>query len=69
MKAFDTTALILVIIGALNWGLIGFFRFDLVVALFGDMSTFTRIVYALIGISGLYCFSFLGRDRTVEEVR
>lgn len=63
MRALDTIALLLVIIGAINWGLIGFFRFDLVAALFGDMSTFTRIVYALVGIAGLYAISFLGRDR------
>lgn len=63
MRALDTIALLLVIIGAVNWGLIGFFRFDLVAALFGDMSTFTRIVYALVGIAGLYAISFLGRDR------
>jgi uncharacterized membrane protein YuzA (DUF378 family) len=63
MRALDTIALLLVIIGAVNWGLIGFFRFDLVAALFGDMSTFSRIVYALVGIAGLYAISFLGRDR------
>lgn len=69
MKTLDVTALVLVIIGAINWGLIGFFQFDLVAALFGTMSTFTRIVYALVGIAGLYSISFLGRDREVREVR
>lgn len=59
--------LILVIIGAINWGLIGLFSFDLVATLFGSMSTFSRIVYVLVGIAGLYSISFLGRDRTVEE--
>ena len=44
----DYTLLTLVIIGAINWGLIGFFRFDLVAFLFGDMSWLTRIIYALI---------------------
>lgn len=63
MKTLDIIALLLVIIGAANWGLIGFFKFDLVAALFGDMSTFSRIVYALVGIAGLYSISFLGRDR------
>ena len=43
----------LIIIGALNWGLVGFFRFDLVAAMFGDMTTFTRIVYSLIGLSAI----------------
>ncbi|MFT8316318.1 MAG: DUF378 domain-containing protein [Clostridium sp.] len=63
MKSLDIISLVLVIIGAINWGLIGFFRFDLVAALFGDMSTFTRVIYALVGIAGLYSISFLGRDR------
>ena len=63
MRALDTIALLLVIIGAINWGLIGFFQFDLVAALFGDLSTASRIVYALVGLAGLYSLSFLGRDR------
>lgn len=63
MRTLDTIALLLVIIGAVNWGLIGFFQFDLVAALFGTMSNFSRIIYALVGISGLYALSFLGRDR------
>ncbi|AGK98217.1 DUF378 domain-containing protein [Clostridium pasteurianum] len=63
MKSLDIISLVLVIIGAINWGLIGFFRFDLVAALFGNMSTFTRVIYALVGIAGLYSISFLGRDR------
>lgn len=69
MKSLDIISLVLVIIGAINWGLIGFFKFDLVAALFGNMSTFTRIVYALVGIAGLYSISFLGRDsdRRVER--
>lgn len=57
-KALDYAALCLVIIGALNWGLIGFFQFDLVAALFGDMSWLSRIVYGLVGICGLYLFKF-----------
>lgn len=64
MKArpFDWIALTLVIIGAVNWGLIGFFQFDLVAALFGGMSSWlSRIIYALVGISGLYCLSLYGR--------
>lgn len=69
MRALDATALVLVIIGAINWGLIGFFSFDLVAALFGTMSAFTRVIYALVGIAGLYAISFLGRDREVREVK
>lgn len=63
MRALDSIALLLVIIGAVNWGLIGFFQFDLVAALFGDMSAFSRVIYALVGIAGLYAISFFGRDR------
>lgn len=62
IRTFDWIALTLVIIGAINWGLIGFFQFDLVAALFGGMSSWvSRIVYALVGISGLYCLSLYGR--------
>lgn len=66
-KALDYTLLTLVIVGAINWGLIGFFRFDLVAFLFGDMSWFSRIVYGLVGISGLYLFSAYGRIRSIEQ--
>lgn len=60
-KALDCTALTISIIGAINWGLIGFFKFDLVAFLFGDMSWLSRIVYALVGICGLYLISFYMR--------
>ena len=61
MKALDYTVLILVIIGAINWGLIGFFGLDLLAFLFGSMSILSRIVYAVIGICGLYAISYCGR--------
>ena len=54
----DLISLILIVIGALNWGLIGLFNFDLVAALFGTMSMISRIVYSLVGIAGLYALSF-----------
>lgn len=66
-KCLDYTLLTLVIIGAINWGLIGFFRFDLVAFLFGDMSWLSRIVYAVVGISGLYLISAYGRIRSVDQ--
>lgn len=66
-KVLDYTLLTLVIIGAINWGLIGFFRFDLVAFLFGDMSWISRIVYALVGISGLYLLSAYGRIRSIDQ--
>ncbi|MFL0252253.1 DUF378 domain-containing protein [Clostridium neuense] len=66
MKTLDIIALLLVIIGSVNWGLIGFFNFDLVAALFGTMSSVSRVIYAIVGIAGLYAISFLGRDREVR---
>lgn len=63
-RGFDYTALVLVIIGAINWALIGFFKFDLVAFIFGDMTVVTRIVYAIVGIAGLYLISVFGRIRS-----
>ena len=60
-KGLEYFALTIVIIGAVNWGLIGFFQFDLVAWLFGNMSWISRIVYGLVGICGLYLLSFYGR--------
>ena len=54
MKIIDKTALVLIIIGAINWGLIGLFRFNLVEMIFGDMTALARIVYSLVGIAGLW---------------
>ncbi|MBN3032579.1 MAG: DUF378 domain-containing protein [Candidatus Saganbacteria bacterium] len=54
MKALDWTALVLVIIGALNWGLVGVANFDLVAALLVPMSLLSRLVYDLVGLSALY---------------
>lgn len=66
-KCLDYTLLALVIIGALNWGLIGLFRFNLVTFLFGDMSWLSRIVYGIVGIGGLYLCSVFGRIRSMSE--
>ena len=63
MKVIDTIALVLIIIGAINWGLIGFFKFDLVAAIFGEMSALSRIIYGLVGISGLWGIKLLFNDR------
>lgn len=67
MKIIDYIALVLVIVGAINWGLIGFFSFDLVRAIFGDMTLISRIIYALVGISGLYALSYFGRLKNDVE--
>ncbi len=60
-KGLDYTALTLVIIGAVNWGLIGIFKLDLVNILFGNMTWISRIIYTLVGLSGLYLLSLYGR--------
>lgn len=61
MKWFDNTALTLVITGAVNWLLVGIFRFDLVAFLFGELSFLSRAVYTIIGLCGLYLISLFGR--------
>ena len=57
LKWLDYITLTLVIIGAVNWGLVGFFKFDLVAYLFGSLSLLSRIIYGLVGLSGLYVLS------------
>ncbi len=69
MKVIDKIALALIIIGAINWGLIGFFEFNLVESLFGGFTALTRIIYALVGISGLWGIKLLLTDNTNENVR
>jgi len=67
MSAADWTAMTLLIIGGLNWGLVGLFKFDLVAALFGEMSLLSRIVYTVVGLSALYSIytsSKVGRQRS-----
>ena len=59
MKVIDTIALILIIIGAINWGLVGIFNFNLVDAIVGAMSVISRIIYILVGISGLWAIKLL----------
>ncbi len=60
----DTIALVLVIIGGLNWGSIGLFRFDIVAWAFGGQdATVSRVVYTLVGLAALWCISLLFRER------
>ena len=58
MKIVKNLAYLLVLVGALNWGLIGAFHFDLVAFLFGEMSRVSRIVYILVGLSAILCMVF-----------
>lgn len=64
----DTLALILSIVGSLNWGLVGIFQFDLVAWLFGGQDAIlSRIIYTVIALAGLWCISLLfRRDRHVD---
>ena len=59
MKVIDKIALVLIIIGAINWGLIGIFKFDLGATIFGQMSVISRVVYTLVGVSGLWGIKLL----------
>ena len=60
MGMMDWIAWVLVIVGGLNWGLIGFFQFDLVAMIFGDMTMAARIVYDLVGLSAVYLVLMMG---------
>ncbi|MDR1687614.1 MAG: DUF378 domain-containing protein [Clostridiales bacterium] len=61
-RTFDLIALTLLIIGAINWGLVGLLQFDLIAMICGgSASVVSRIIYALIGVSGLYCLTLYGR--------
>ena len=64
ITGWDKFILALIIIGAINWGLIGFFRFDLVAAIFGgQLTSVSRVVYALVGLSGLWGLTLLFRRK------
>jgi uncharacterized membrane protein YuzA (DUF378 family) len=61
MKVLDVIVTVLLLIGALNWGLIGFFEFNLVTTLFGEAGVASRFIYAVVGLAALYeigCFTF-----------
>ena len=61
MKVLNGIVLALIIIGAINWGLIGLFNFNLVTYIFGNMAAVSRIIFALVGIAGLWSLTFFGR--------
>ena len=70
MKWMNIIALTLVIIGALNWGLIGFFNFDLVTMLFnGSMYWVARVIFALVGLSGIWCLTMYHSVGQEEQMR
>lgn len=67
-RGLDYFVLTIVIIGAINWGLIGFFGLDLISWLFGNMSLLSRIIYGVVGICGLYMLSVFGRITSMSRV-
>lgn len=68
MKIMDRIALILTVIGAINWGSIGIFRFDIVAWICGgQMSAVSRVIYTLVGLAGLWCISLFFRERDDME--
>jgi uncharacterized membrane protein YuzA (DUF378 family) len=60
LTILDWVVLVLVIIGAINWGLVGLFNFDLVAGIFGSMTWLSKIIYDLVGLAGLYLIFMLG---------
>lgn len=60
-SALDYVVVTLIIVGAINWGLIGFFNLNVISLIFGSMSLISRIIYAIVGICGLYSLTFYGR--------
>lgn len=69
LNALDWLAIVLTIIGAINWGLIGFFDFDLVRAIFGTRTLASFAIYSIIGIAGLYMIFTIAKQENREEVR
>ena len=68
MSVLHRIALALVVIGAINWGLIGFFRFDLISAIFGGQAAFlSRVIFGLVGLSGLACIALLFAPLRIED--
>ena len=68
MSTIDNIALTLVIIGAINWGSIGIFKFDIVGALFGGQgSVMSRIIFTLVGLCGLWCIDLLFKDKVPKD--
>ena len=67
MKLINYIALTIAIYGAINWRLVGVLSFDLVAFIFGEMSWLSRIVYTLVGLSGIYLITFYSQLETTEE--
>lgn len=68
MKTINAIALTIAIIGCINWGLIGLFNFNLVDAIFGDLSFFSKVIYTLVGIAGIWSIAFYSRVSDDKEI-
>ncbi len=66
MNALDWVTYVLVIIGGLNWGLVGIFEFDLVAKIFGEGEAVARVIYTLVGLSALYMLAMAGKMKSSE---
>ena len=69
MRVANIVALVLILIGGLNWGLVGFFDFNLVDALFGEGSALARVVYALVGLAAVYKIAVAAAVRTTGTAK
>ncbi|HLD55488.1 MAG TPA: DUF378 domain-containing protein [Candidatus Nanoarchaeia archaeon] len=61
-NAMDWIAIVLVIIGGINWGLVGLFEWDLVMFIFGDMTILSRVIYSLVGLSALWMIYYVSKE-------
>ncbi|MBQ8663334.1 MAG: DUF378 domain-containing protein [Eubacterium sp.] len=66
-NVIDCIMLAIIIVGAVNWGLIGLFRFDLIAFFFGTMSWVSRVIYVLVGIAGIYMLSMFARMHDIDD--
>ena len=69
MNVLDTLAYALVVVGGINWGLVGFFNYNLVDSIFGEDSALSRVIYAVVGLSALYLIYAYSKLNSVDRVR
>ena len=67
MRFLHAVILTLVIIGGINWGLIGLFNYNLVDAIFGPMSLMSRVIYTLVGVAGIWAIAFYGHGKAIRD--
>jgi len=67
MKALNAVILTLVIIGGINWGLIGLFNYNLVDSIFGTMSLISRVIYTLVGVAAIWAIAFFGYGKAIQR--